>query len=99
MNAMKSQNDMGSWGRLERLARHLTAGMLMALPLGGLVLFFEATRPAQFGGEGTVAAQLSTSGSGMAGAESLVRPRQAIARLKGVSAELIENNPPQLAQL
>jgi hypothetical protein len=96
---MKSQNDMGSWGRLERLRRNLTAGMLMALPLGGLVLFLEATRPAQFRGEGTIAAQLSTSSSSITGAESLARPRQAIARLNGVSAELRENNSPQLARL
>jgi hypothetical protein len=99
MSAMKSQNDMGSWGRLERLRRHLTAGMLMALPLGGLVLFLEATRPAQSRGEGTVAERLSTSSSSITGAEFLARPRQAIARLNGVSAELRENNPPQLAQL
>jgi hypothetical protein len=97
MSAMKSRNDIGSRSRVERLGRHLTAGMLMALPLCGLVLFFETTRPAQFRGEGTVAAQLSSSG--VAGAESSVRPRQAIARLKGVSAELRENNPLQLAQL
>jgi hypothetical protein len=93
---MKSQNDMGTWGRLERLGRHLTAGVLMALPLGGLVLFFEATRPAQF--EGTVLAQLSAPSSGTA-AESLARPRQAIARFEGVSAELRESNRPQLAHL
>jgi hypothetical protein len=99
MSTMKSQNDIGSWGRLERLGRHLTAGLLMALPLGGLVLFFEATRPAQFRGEGTVAAQLSVSSSSMASADSLARPRQAIARFKGVSAELRENIPSQVAQL
>jgi hypothetical protein len=96
MSAMKYQNDRGCWGRLERLGRHLTAGMLMALPLGGLVLFFEATRPAQFQGEGAIAAQLSTSSSSMAGAESLARPRHAVARLKGVSAELRESSAAQL---
>jgi hypothetical protein len=71
----------------------------MALPLGGLVLFFEATKPAQFGGQGAVAAQLSMSSSGTADAESLARPRLAIARLKGVSAELRENSAVQPAQL
>jgi hypothetical protein len=71
----------------------------MALPLGGLILVFEATKPAQFGGEGTVAAQLSTFSSGIANSVSLRRPRPAIARLKGVSAELRENGPMQLAQL
>jgi hypothetical protein len=98
MSAMTSLKDMGFCGRLERLGRHLTAGMLMALPLGGLVFFFEATRPAQLYGEGAVAAQLSTPSFGMAGLVS-ARPRQVIARLKGVSAELHENSAPQLAQL
>ena len=68
----------------------MTAGMLMALPLGGLILFFEATRPAQSRGEGTVVSQLSTSS--MAGADFLTRRRHGIARLKGVSAELREND-------
>lgn len=95
---MKSLNDEGSWGRLERLGRQLTAAMLMALPLGGLVLFFEATRPAQFRDDGTVAAQLSTSTPSTAGVESLTRPRYAIARFKGVSAELRENSLSQQAQ-
>jgi hypothetical protein len=96
MSAMKSQNDRGCWSRLERLGRHLTAGILMALPLGGIVLFFEATRPAQFQGRGAVAAQLSMPGSGMAGADALAQQRHAIARLKGVSAELRENSLTQL---
>jgi hypothetical protein len=96
MSAMKCQNNRGCWGRLEWLGRHMTAAMLMALPLGGLVLFFEATRPAQFQGEGAIAAQLSTSSSSMTGAESLTRTRHAVARLKGVSAELRESSVAQL---
>jgi hypothetical protein len=97
MSAMKSQNNMGSWSLLERLGRHLSAAVLMALPLCGLVLFFEATRPAQF--EGTVVAQLSAASSGTAAESQAGPPRQAIARFKGISAELRESNSPQLAHL
>jgi hypothetical protein len=99
MTAMKSQRNMGSRGRLERLGRHLAAAILMALPLGGLVLFLEATKPAQFPGDGVVAAHLSTLGAGIAAAEAPAWPRQAIARLKGVSAELRDNDSAQMAQL
>jgi hypothetical protein len=92
MSAMKSQSDTGFWGCFERLGRHLFAGMLMVLPLGGLIFFFEATRPAQLRGGEAAAAQFSTSS--MAGADFLTRQRHGIPRFEGVSAELRQNSFP-----
>jgi hypothetical protein len=72
---------------LASLIRGLMFGLLAALPLGGLILFFEVTRPAELRAEGPVATKLATMESqGAAIARS--RNRYAVARLNGVSAEL-----------
>lgn len=88
MNNMTSQKDWNYLSRLSCLGRGLTAGILAALPLGGLILFFEITRPAH-PDSSAVAAELSTA----AAANSSAVPgwRYAVARLNCVSAELRQN--------
>jgi hypothetical protein len=71
--------------------RALFCGVLMALPLCGLVLFFEMTQPAKVAGPGFVATQMASAGPEQI-AESglkpwLLRARAPIARFKGVSAQ------------
>ncbi len=83
MSNVTSQNDNSRRGNLSRLSRGLAFATLAALPLCGLTFFLETTRPAQFDSVGAVAAELSVTG-----AASLPGRRYAIARFKGVSAEL-----------
>jgi hypothetical protein len=82
---MSENNDRR--GFLAGLVRGLMLGLLAALPLGGLVLFFEITRPAELRAEGPVATRLATNES-QAAAIARSRNRYTVARLKGVSAEL-----------
>jgi len=88
MSNVTSQNDWGCLGRAKRLGRGLTAATLAALPLGGLIFFFEMTQPAQVY-SGAIAAELSTA----AAPSPAVKPgqRYAVAQLAGVSAELRQN--------
>jgi len=69
------------------------SGILAALPLCGLICFFEITRPAQFHGDGIVATELPSTVS--AGAASMRGRRYAVAHLNGVSAELRQSGPAQ----
>ncbi|WKW49583.1 hypothetical protein [Rhodomicrobium lacus] len=62
----------------------------MALPLCGLVTFFEMTRPAQMSGAGFYATQMAegqTTVPAQAGAQAWRRSQPAVTRFKGVSAE------------
>ncbi|MBI4724135.1 MAG: hypothetical protein HY765_03835 [Rhodomicrobium sp.] len=81
-----SKNDKKRWRRLEDSGRAVAFGTLTALPLCGLILFFEITRPAQFSAGTVIPMQLSSmeAASEMPQREA----HQAIARFKGVSAEV-----------
>jgi hypothetical protein len=66
-------------------------GALMALPLSGLVLFFEMTQPAKVMNAGVVPTQLASSASEVI-SEGSVRPwhfrgHASVARFEGVSAQ------------
>jgi hypothetical protein len=76
---------------LAEAGRALFIGLLMALPLCGLVLFFEMTRPAKMTNSGFFATQMASAASDEAGESGLkpwaLRGRQSVARFKGVSAQ------------
>lgn len=72
-------------GKLASLARTATYSALAALPLCGLVLFFEITRPAHFASSGLIQTQLVSQ---EAFGPTYVSGRPAVVRLKGVSAEI-----------
>ena len=63
----------------------------MALPLGGLVLFFEMTQPANIAGDGFSATQIASAPSEQTSYGGLrpwlMRDRAPVMRFKGVSAE------------
>ncbi|MGA7324514.1 MAG: hypothetical protein WBX25_08560 [Rhodomicrobium sp.] len=73
-------------GRLASLARTATFSALAALPLCGLVLFFEITRPAHFASSGLVQTQLVSNEA--FGPTYVAGKGEAVVRLKGVSAEI-----------
>jgi hypothetical protein len=74
-------------GSLASLVKGLMLSLLAALPLGGLVLFFEITRPAELRAEGPLATRLASNES-QGAAIPRSRNRYAVARLQGVNAEL-----------
>ncbi len=71
--------------------RAMFCSVLMALPLCGLVLFFEMTRPARVAEPGFLATQMASAAQELTGESGnrpwLLRGRTSIARLKGVSAQ------------
>ena len=76
---------------LGAIGRAVWCGALMALPLTGLVLFFEMTQPAKVMNAGFVAAQMA-SGSSEVISDGSARPwhlrgHVSIARFEGVSAQ------------
>lgn len=96
MSNVTSQNNPGCTRRVKRLSQGLTVAFLAALPLCGLIFFFQMTQPAQVYG-GAVAAELSTvtaTGPGVTQAR-----RYAVAQLSGVSAELRQNTAGPQAKL
>lgn len=76
------------------VARAISCSLLTSLPLCGLVLFFELTRPASAPGEGLLSKHLSDTvwrtafGSQRAYPFSSSMPGSPVARFEGVSAEL-----------
>jgi hypothetical protein len=82
-------------GKVKRIGMRLATAVLTALPMCGLVVFFEATRPAKFYNGATASAHLTSSGP--AAAVPGLRPRLAVAKFKGVSAELRDKSEPQVA--
>jgi hypothetical protein len=75
--------------------RALFCGLLMALPLGGLVLFFEMTRPAKVTSTGFFATQMASAAPQEPVGESkpwLLRGRSTVARIKGISAQRRPDN-------
>ncbi len=95
MSNVTSRNDRTRLSRVEYLGRGFVSALLAALPLCGLMLFFEITRPAQLHGDGAVAAELSSTGTAMQDAAFAPERRSAVARLKGVSAELRQDSGTQ----
>lgn len=87
---MTSRNRDNILGRLECLGRGLVFSTLAALPFCGLILFFEITRPAHLLNNGFVSTELSSADSLDSGIAPLPLRKHAIARLRGVSAELRE---------
>ncbi len=78
---------------METLGRGMAFGILAALPLAGLIVFFETTRPAQVHGIGITTAEPPAAGS--ADSAFFHTQRSAVARLKGVSAELRPSSLPE----
>jgi hypothetical protein len=76
--------------------RTLFCGLLMALPLCGLVLFFEMTRPAKVASTGFFATQMASAEANEAASESkpwLLHGRSPVARIKGISAQRRPDKP------
>jgi hypothetical protein len=74
---------------LSAVGRAIWCGALMALPLSGLVLFFETTQPVKVTNAGVVPTQLASGPSELI-SEGSVRPwrgHASIARFDGVSAQ------------
>jgi len=90
MGNVTSRNDRYRWVCLASSGRGLVYWAFAALPLCSLILFFEITRPASLSGNGFVSTEIS-SPAGNAVQVSWPHRRQAVARLKGVSAELRQN--------
>jgi hypothetical protein len=88
MNYNMSQTSMNRLSRAQSLGFGLIYGALAALPICGLVLFLEITRPAHSHSAGYLSAGIASfSDSSSTTSMSLLR-QNAVARLKGVSAEL-----------
>lgn len=88
MSNMSSQTARNRLGRVECLSWGLIYGVLAALPLCGLVLFLQLTRPAHFHSTGFVSTELATIDGTHLGEAAAPPRKSAVARLKGVSAEL-----------
>jgi hypothetical protein len=90
MGNMMSQNGKNRLCRAECLGWGLLYGVLAALPLCGLLFFLQITRPAHIHGAINAGIEVaSLEAKDKAAPASPVR-RYAVARLKGVSAELGE---------
>ena len=88
MSNMTSQNGRSRLGRVESLGWGLIYGVLAALPVCGLLLFFQITRPAQVHGGNFAGTEFASyDGSGTPFADLHLR-QHVVARLNGVSAEL-----------
>jgi hypothetical protein len=86
MSNMTSQNGRNRLGRVESLGWGLIYGVLAVLPLCGLLFFLQITRPAHIHGAASVSTEFA-SFNGSDGAAAPLR-KLAVAKLKGVSAEL-----------
>jgi len=91
MSNMTSQNGKNRLGRVRCLGRGIIYGVLAALPLCGLVLFLQITRPAHIHGAAGVTTEFASFNASNAGVPTLPLRNHAVARLKGVSAELGES--------
>ncbi len=100
MSNMTSQFGKNRLGRVECLGWGLIYGVLAALPLCGLVLFLEITKPVHFHSDVFVSTELASFSDGYTGAAASPLRKHAVARLKGVSAELGQTgSPPADAKL
>ncbi len=85
---MTSRNVRSCLGCAESLGRGLVYSLLAALPLCGLVLFLEITKPAEFHSAGFANTQLTSFTNSNTALPASPLRGNAVARLKGVSAEL-----------
>jgi hypothetical protein len=85
---MTSQNGRNRLGRVECLGWGLIYGVLAALPLCGLVLFLQITRPAHIHGGVFVSTEFASYVDGSRRTAASPLSNQVVARLNGVSAEL-----------
>jgi hypothetical protein len=92
MSKVRSWNDKSRWAGLENIGRGFAYWAFAALPLFSLVLFFEITKPADVRGGALAGTELSSAGTGNGGAGFWPVRHNAIARLKGVSAELEQSD-------
>jgi hypothetical protein len=81
---------------LANLGRTLCSGVLMALPLGGLVLFFEMTEPAKVTNTGFFATKMASGPAAESLRDAAIKPwltrGQSFARFEKVSAERRSDN-------
>ena len=88
---------------LGRIGHALWCAALMALPLSGLVLFFEMTQPAKVMNAGIAATQMASSPSELISEGSvrpwLMRGHASIARFEGVSAQLRSDRAQPVSQI
>lgn len=87
MSKVTRRNDRSRCARLEGIGRGLAYLTFAAAPLFSLVLFFEITSPANVNGRALAGTELS-SVAPKDGAGFWLLRRNAVAHLKGVSAEL-----------
>ena len=91
MSNATSINLKTSRAALGVVGRAVWCGALMALPLSGLVLFFEMTQPAKVLNAGVVPTQLASNASEVISEGSVrswhVRGHASVARFEGVSAQ------------
>ena len=88
MSNMTGQSGKNPLGRVKTLAFGLIYGALAALPLCGLVLFLEITRPAHLHGAGFLTPNIASLDTGSDSLPLSSLRQNAVAKLKGVSAEL-----------
>ena len=92
MSTVTSRNDRYRCVRGEGFCRGLIYLVCAALPLCGLILFFEITRPAHINGNGFVSTKLAGLAQGNAAQVSWPLRRRAVPQLRGVSAELRQDS-------
>jgi hypothetical protein len=85
---MTSQNSRIRLDRVECLGWGLIYGALAALPLCGLVLFLQITRPAHIHGGDFVSTNFASYDDGGSRTAASPLSKHVVARLNGVSAEL-----------
>ena len=93
MSNVTSRNDKYRCVRMEGFCRGLVYLVFAALPLCGLMLFFEITRPAHFNSNGFITTKLSSLAPVNVTQISWPLRRHAVPQLRGVSAELRESRP------
>ncbi len=88
MSDMSIQKSRNRLGRVECLGWGLIYGALAALPLCGLILFLQITRPAHYHSTGPISTEFASISDDYAREAASPLRKYAVAQLKGVSAEL-----------
>ena len=88
MSNMTSQNGRNRLSRAQSVGFGLIYGALAALPICGLVLFLEMTQPAHSHSAGFISTNVASFDDGFGGVAVSPLRQNAVAKLKGVSAEL-----------
>jgi hypothetical protein len=92
MTNSSSLTEKTCYSQVSRFCRAAVLGLLTALPLCGLVIFFDITQPARVSADGLIATELASLGRNL---PVHFAGRHAIARFKGVSAEVRNAGLPQ----